>query len=354
VSSKKLCVCIIGLWVGLVSAYSVNERIYLYDGLFVVSKFYANSYIIHSEVHGYDEYLNDLYLKVFHNKWRSIQLEEGEAIHRGEEGEAGLIPTIHIPIRLPGPMSNILGEGGSIKISGSQRIELGGQQRFVANRVYKEGESRLRLPELMMKQQLRVKLQGTIGERLHAFIDHDSERELDIKNTIRLKYEGGEDDIIQGIEAGNVGLTLPGVSLIGARVSHRGLFGLKSYGMLGPVNFTIIASKQQGETQTKHFEGRAARDSAIIRDIDFVRGRFFWVLVDTVRDAYGRLTIVPDTAGEIIDLKVYYDDNVITIQLRLVLYTIWIQVGMRLGRWGSLMRWGTSFIRLMRCLSLLS
>ena len=311
-SGKKLCVCIIGLWVGLASAYSVNERIYLYDGLFVVSKFYANSYIIHSEVHGYDEYLNDLYLKVFHNKWRSIQLEEGEAIHRGEEGEAGLIPTIHIPIRLPGPMSNILGEGGSIKISGSQRIELGGQQRFVANRVYKEGESRLRLPELMMKQQLRVKLQGTIGERLHAFIDHDSERELDIKNTIRLKYEGGEDDIIQGIEAGNVGLTLPGVSLIGARVSHRGLFGLKSYGMLGPVNFTIIASKQQGETQTKHFEGRAARDSAIIRDIDFVRGRFFWVLVDTVRDAYGRLTIVPDTAGEIIDLKVYYDDNVLT------------------------------------------
>ncbi|MCK4307170.1 hypothetical protein KAW50_02960 [candidate division WOR-3 bacterium] len=127
-----------------------------------------------------------------------------------------------------------------------------------------------------MEQQLKVNLKGTIGEKINVFIDHDSEREFDLDNTIKLEYKGNEDEIVQSIKAGNTELSLPGMVLIGGTTSHKGLFGLKCESKIGPVNITTILSREEAENQSKNWKGGGITEREImIEDRDFAKARFF-------------------------------------------------------------------------------
>ena len=209
----------------------------------------------------------------------------------------GLIPSIELPLKLPKRVAGIIGEGGRLDVSGRQRVEFGGSESFDLSRVARPGLRQSWFPQLEMKQRLGVNLKGTVGEKIHVYIDHDSERMFDLKNTIRLEYEGDEDEIIKKINAGNTSLSLPGVKLIGGPAAHKGLFGIKTLAKVGPVDITAIASREQGERQSKHFTGpnRLTTDTLIIYDTDFIQNKFFFV------------GIYPPY--EIRDLEVYVDDN---------------------------------------------
>lgn len=197
-----------------------------------------------------------------------------EDIAEEQRGGEGLIPNIYIPIKFPKPVAGLIGEGGELKISGNERIEFGGSNTQQVDPIQGETYQRSLLPQLEMEQQLRVNLQGTIGQKIHVFIDHDSQREFDIKNTIRLQYKGDEDEVIKEINAGNTDISLPG-SIIGAPRAHKGLFGLKMLAEVGPFDITAVASKEESEIRQKNFVGGAIEDSVKLWDTDFIKNRFF-------------------------------------------------------------------------------
>ena len=230
-----------------------------------------NGVFLDIEVIPLEDYIDYSMRSVIKSMWKNTLQEE---IAEGQRGGEGLIPNIYIPIRFPKPVAGLIGEGGELKISGNEKIEFGGSNTQEVNPIQRETYQRSLLPQLEMEQQLRVNLQGTIGQKIHVFIDHDSQREFDIKNTIRLQYKGDEDEVIKEINAGNTDISLP-ASIIGAPTAHKGLFGMKILAELGPFDITAIASKEESDILQKNFVGGAIEDSVKLWDTDFIKNRFF-------------------------------------------------------------------------------
>src|SRR5690606_14393787 len=93
------------------------------------------------------------------------------------------------------------------------------------------------------KQDLRLGIRGTIGDKLNVDVSWDTQSQFDYQNQLRLQYTGYEDEIIQRIEAGNVMLQTPSTLIRGG----QSLFGIKSEMQLGGVRLTTVASQQEGE-----------------------------------------------------------------------------------------------------------
>ncbi|MBI5806374.1 hypothetical protein HZA73_10050 [candidate division TA06 bacterium] len=207
----------------------------------------------------------------------------------------GLIPDIKVP--LPG-IGKILGSGAQIKISGSEKITIGGQQ---TNNYGREKTTEVAGNTgsfaLKIKQEQQVNLEGIIGERLHVLIDWNSEALTDKKSKIRLYYEGKEDEILQRLEAGDTEFSLAGSSLIGGlSTQHKGLFGIKGVAKLGGLELTAIASKDEGQGETKKFVGQSQQKENKLYDKDFIAHRFFWIPV-------------ADTNDPITDMRVYVNSQ---------------------------------------------
>ncbi len=216
---------------------------------------------------------------------------------RREKGGSGLVPTLELPtFRLP-VVGGFIGEGGELKVDGSQRIEFGGRETFELDRKYQPGEKPSYFPELEMKQNLLVNLQGTVGEKIHVFVDHNSEAESQSKNKIKLQYKGDEDEIVQEIEAGDTQLSLPGTRLIGGPTTHRGLFGIRTLARVGPLDVTAIASKEQAETEERSFVGETTLDTLMVWDTEYERWQFFTLDLDPLVD-------------DILEVHVFVDDAI--------------------------------------------
>jgi hypothetical protein len=169
--------------------------------------------------------------------------------------------------------------GAGLKVSGSQKITFGGRTTYQVEALQDPTYHQSRFPQLEMEQELRVNLKGTIGNRVNVFVDHDSERQLDEKNRIRVRYEGTEDEILQEIEAGNTSLSLgSGPQFITPSFSHQGLFGVRASSRIGPLAITAIASKEEGKVQTTGFTGQAKKDTIQIADTQYLHNQCFWMI----------------------------------------------------------------------------
>ena len=231
---------------------------------------------------------------------------------RRSSRDDGLI-NFTIPVKLPRTLEKIIGRGEktSIKITGREHISIRGEttrsNQFTAN---ERVQSQSWFPDLDMEQQLQVNLSGQIGEKIFIEVDHDSEAIGPEGTKIKLAYRGDEDEIIQSIETGDVGLTLPGGQLLGYNSNKSGLFGVKVTGQMGPADFTFVASKQKAESDSKSFNSRGGEETEhLILASDYLDNRFFRLDLPRLQnDAHVRYGYPwPDTpgrfAGESIDVS---------------------------------------------------
>jgi hypothetical protein len=209
------------------------------------------------------------------------------------EWSEGLIPDFEIPLTFPKGLS-FIGEGGRLKIDGKQEISFGGRTDYWTDELSSEYGSPSKFPQLEMDQKLQVKLTGTVGEKISVLIDHDSERENQLKNKVSLRYTGDEDEIIQSIEAGDTDLSLPSTQYTGFSGGGRsGLFGIKAEAMLGGLRITTVATREQGETQSKSISPTATEGADTVYDISFQRRKYYYI----------------EESDSIVDIQVFYDDR---------------------------------------------
>jgi hypothetical protein len=207
---------------------------------------------------------------------------------------------IDIPIKFPKRIGRVIGQGANLNVSGSEQITFGGQTRYRVNEPVTEYGRRSKFPQLDMRQHLRIDLKGTVGEKIHVMVHHDSDIETPLENRIKLRYEGDDDEIVQSIEMGNTNISIPGSEFVSYSGQHQGLFGAKLLGKLGALNLTAIASKQEGRTAAASFEGAATRDSIVLKDLDYVRNKYFFM-----KHPYEL-----EQAKEFTDVVVYLDDGI--------------------------------------------
>jgi hypothetical protein len=145
-------------------------------------------------------------------------------------------------------------------------------------------------PRFRQTQQFTV--EGKIGEKVTVSVEQNSEATVDIENTLRLRYDGDEDEIVQKIEAGNISLSLPSTKYVIFGGSNQGLFGLKSEMKMGNLNFTAIASLEKGQQQELSISGSSSESKTTIKDTDFIKNRYFFI------DTYFRDQFEPSTAND--------------------------------------------------------
>ena len=123
------------------------------------------------------------------------------------------------------------------------------------------------------QQKIQMNIQGTIGERLKLGINYDTEATFDFENEINLEYEGGEDDIIKSIEAGNVSMNLPGTLITGS----QSLFGVKTEMQFGKLTVQSIFSQQKGETSVMNIQGGAQTQEFDLAADEYDKNRHFFL-----------------------------------------------------------------------------
>lgn len=120
------------------------------------------------------------------------------------------------------------------------------------------------------KQQVRINVQGTVGDKLTLSADWNTERDFEYENQLKLQYKGYEDEIIQSIEAGNV--SLQASPLVGG---SEALFGIKANFKMGPFQLTALASQKKGETEEVSLSGGSKSQTFEIRAYDYSKNHYF-------------------------------------------------------------------------------
>jgi len=122
-------------------------------------------------------------------------------------------------------------------------------------------------------QNLKLNIQGTIGDKLTIATDWDTEREFDFENRLNIIYEGYEDEIIKEVEIGNVSMETGNTLIRGGGA----LFGVKSVAEIGALRLSTVLSQQDGEGQTKTITGGSEEQEFSIRPADYQDRQHFFL-----------------------------------------------------------------------------
>ncbi len=149
-----------------------------------------------------------------------------------------------------------------------------------------------------MKIQMNVV--AKIGDKIEFKANYNTESSFDFENTLKLKYEGKEDEIIKLIEAGNVSLPLRSTLISGSQA----LFGVKTELQFGKTHVTAIFSQQQSETKNITVEGGAQTNRFKLTALDYEQNKHFF-LAQSFREQYPKaLSTLPIVASDVIITKV--------------------------------------------------
>ena len=213
------------------------------DGTYKTRQVVGGSEYRPTETKSFDEYLKEVEKKETQNYFR--QRSNANSFVRG----GGLIPTIKVG---PKVFDKIFG-GGTIDVrpQGSAELTFGWNYNVVRNPAFTARQQRN--GQFDFKQKIQINLTGSIGERLKIAANYDTEATFDFENQMKLNWAGKDDDIIQGVELGNVSLPLNS-SLINPGQS---LFGLKTKMQFGKVSVTSIFTQQRGQSTSTQVTGGA-------------------------------------------------------------------------------------------------
>jgi cell surface protein SprA len=169
---------------------------------------------------------------------------------RQRNARQGLGVNIVVPGGRQSAFSTIFGKPQvDLRVNGQADINAGFDYRKSDQQVSLTGNASQVDPDF--KQDLRLGITGTIGDKMQVDVDWDTNNQFEYQNQVKLQYTGYEDEIVQSIEAGNVFLETPSTLIRGG----QSLFGIKSEFQLGNLSLTTVASQQEGQSQSLSIEG---------------------------------------------------------------------------------------------------
>ena len=210
--------------------------------------------------------------------WRQmLQKQAFTTISNNKDQEFGALK-LDIPIRIKNEtFTRIFGSDKiSLRVTGNISFDLSGRTEKRSGSAINARENQNTFsPRFTQTQQFTV--EGKIGDKVTVSVQQNSEAVTDIENTLKLRYDGYEDEIIDKIEAGNVSLSLPSTKYVIFGGSNKGLFGLKASAHLGNLHFTTIASIEKGQQQELNISGGSSSSTSVIKDINYIQNRYFFI-----------------------------------------------------------------------------
>lgn len=268
---------------------------------------------------GLDSYASDLGRSNFERIWQQRSIEAinsraASATPGGLGSGSGL--SFKLPSPLPKRVQSLLGPGGpAINVAGSENIKLSGQSNWTNQQIGLLGQKTSLFPTLDMQQDLDIRLEGQLSDRIKVNLLQNSANQVPLANRIFINYKGDEDDLVQELDLGNTSLSLPGTQYVSYSGKNEGLFGVKAALRLGPADFTMLASKQEGRSERASYSGGSHSDGTTLTDLDYIKGTYFLLYDPNRVPDWLPPADIPRYAGLRIqdkDINLYLDDGVNT------------------------------------------
>lgn len=202
-------------------------------------------------------------------------------------------PTRRVPE--PAESSRFVTDYADLALNVRSRMELGGDwTRFEpCDAQYGVGCNPTLIPQLSPEVQFGVRVDGTILDRIRVDVDFDQSREFDAANRINIFYEGGEDDVLQRLEVGDVNFDLPQSRFLTEGIP-AGNFGFQAAGQVGAFDVQTVWAQQGGDLNSRVFQltgigdqrAFVQEDTLVLDDADYVRGQFFFLVDPSQIDRY--------------------------------------------------------------------
>ena len=225
-------------------------------------------------------YAHEMTLLNYQRLWRTMSVSSVNSLGANTPSGAGHTGGLSfaLPSPLPQRVQSLLGPGGpALNVSGSENISFSGTSTWTNQQIGLIGQNRSLFPTLDMQQNLDIKLEGQLSDRIKVNLLQNSLNQIPLSNRIAITYKGDEDDLIQEFDLGNTSLTLPGTQYVSYSGMNEGLFGLKTTAKTGPLDMTLLASRQEGRSERASFQGGTGKRDNSIMDVDFVRGVYFFL-----------------------------------------------------------------------------
>ena len=180
-----------------------------------------------------------------------------------------LLPTYYVNSKF---FETIFG-GNTVKVTptGSLNLKLGFIYQNTDNpQISEENRSSFTFD---FDQQINASIRAKVGERLEFTANYDTQASFDFQNLVKIDYTPTEDDILQGIEAGNVSMPIKNSLINGA----QSLFGVKTQLKFGNTNVTAVFSQQNSESKTVVAQAGASIQPFELRTTDYDNDRHFFL-----------------------------------------------------------------------------
>ncbi len=208
--------------------------------------------------------------------WRG-KILEGLGEEDRQQSRSGGAISIDVPVEIKNKAFQRVFGSGRVGLNVSGDISIRGGFRHEKRSEVKTALNRGSDYNFKMEQTQRFNVSGYIGDKVTVGVDQDSERTFDFDNSIHLKYQGYDDEVVRSVDAGNISLSLPATQFVTFSGKSSGLFGVKSDMLLGNLRLTAIASQEKGESKQISLSGGAQGSAQQIKDYQYRRNTYFFL-----------------------------------------------------------------------------
>lgn len=232
----------------------------------------------------------------YRNKSRAIDEMYRSNTFGDEGGDGNILPSLRIKSKT---FESIFG-GNEIQLipQGTAQLDLGIFLQKIDNpQLLPQNRNTLTVD---LRQRIQMSVLGKVGENLQLKANYDTQAGFGFENEMKLQWknikDGGEDDIVQNIEVGNISMPL-NTSLINGAQS---LFGVRTDLKFGNTDVSMVFSEQRSESKNITVQGGGVMTEYKIYAEDYDYNRHFF-LGQFFRDSYDNaLSNYPQISSDIV------------------------------------------------------
>ncbi|MBE9599628.1 cell surface protein SprA [Pedobacter sp. MC2016-24] len=228
-----------------------------------------------------EEYQRLVNSEIKRGNWRELSDQEINDVRK-----TGVIPTLKVNSK---SFERIFG-GTTIDIQPRGEAELTFLGRINKNENPLFNQRQRVQGNFDFNQRIQMDVVGNIGTKLKINMNYNTEAQFDFENQVKLDYTGGEDDIIQKIEAGNVSLPLNTTLINGTQA----LFGVKTQLKFGKLNVSTVFTQQKSQSRQIQINNGAQQNEYRISADNYEANKHYF-LAQYFRDNYNKTLQNPPT-----------------------------------------------------------
>ena len=211
-------------------------------------------YVIGSKIS--DSYINAPVMMTAEEymKWSERQLftdffrKKNDEIYQAKGKEKFDFTDMHFDL---GPAEKIFGPGGvRIKTQGTAELKFGATMKNIDNPSLPIRNRKTTTMDF--DEKVNLNLNGRVGDKVNMNLNYNTDATFDFDaQSLKLKYDGKEDEIVKLVEAGNVSFPSNSSLVKGA----SSLFGLRTDLQFGKLKLQLVASQKKSSTKSVSSKG---------------------------------------------------------------------------------------------------